>query len=121
MTNSGYCPEPLSGVLLYYQRYFCHIVDGPEEILHKHLNLLLKQQNTHLKSAKLLTAIHHVRGVKNYLIFVEKQQEILTYTRNIVGTLVIDQLYLTCMIYFTFLLVIYSLVTCNNNNKYVLS
>ncbi|XP_017780116.1 PREDICTED: uncharacterized protein LOC108565266 [Nicrophorus vespilloides] len=60
--NSQYCEEYLTGFLLYYTKYFCHVVEGSEESIHKHLQMLLTNPETakHLGRMKILVAYHHI-------------------------------------------------------------
>ncbi|KXZ75523.1 uncharacterized protein LOC135267436 [Tribolium castaneum] len=62
LTNTGYCTEPLSGILLYYANHFCYIAEGSEEALHKHLSLLFEHESERLENVRLLSAIHHVKA-----------------------------------------------------------
>lgn len=64
LTNTGYCTEPLSGILLYYSDYFCYIAEGSEESLHKHLTLLFEYESKNIENVRLLSAVHHVKAVR---------------------------------------------------------
>lgn len=67
-SNSGFCTEPLTGILLCYKNHFCHMVEGSEEVLNKHLTLLFEKDNENSSKFKLLSVIHHIKAVCIYIL-----------------------------------------------------
>ncbi|XP_044735742.1 testis-expressed protein 47-like [Chrysoperla carnea] len=54
--------EPLSGLLLYYERYYIHMIEGPEESIMRHLKrvFLNPKYSPHLKRGKIVVAYHNI-------------------------------------------------------------
>lgn len=60
--NDHYCDEKLTGYFFYYQKYFCHFIEGSEETLMKHLKLIFGNEtiSSQLGRMKLIIMYHHV-------------------------------------------------------------
>ncbi|KAF5304043.1 hypothetical protein FQA39_LY01828 [Lamprigera yunnana] len=60
--NNDYHDEPLTGLLLSYPKYFCHLIEGSEDSIVKHLLLLTGNDNaqSHLQRMKVLVCHHHI-------------------------------------------------------------
>ncbi|XP_047111960.1 testis-expressed protein 47-like [Schistocerca piceifrons] len=62
--NGGYCDEPLTGLFLWYNDYFIHVLEGSEETLNRHLKFLLKQIEASviaISAMKILLMYHHIK------------------------------------------------------------
>ncbi|KAB0796859.1 hypothetical protein PPYR_10920 [Photinus pyralis] len=62
MVNNEYNDEHLSGILLHYPKYFCHMLEGSEDSIIKHLILLKEnvEYRTHCSRLKMLICYHHI-------------------------------------------------------------
>ncbi|KAF2881014.1 hypothetical protein ILUMI_25162 [Ignelater luminosus] len=60
--NDSYHDEPLTGLLVCYPKYFCHIIEGSEDSLYKHLVLLMSDEANRKKlgRTKMLVCYHHI-------------------------------------------------------------
>ncbi|XP_065162036.1 uncharacterized protein [Atheta coriaria] len=60
--NAMYCEEFLTGFLLHYTRHFIHVLDGSEDSIKKHLDLLFSTKETkdRLETVKVLVAYHNI-------------------------------------------------------------
>ncbi|XP_049860230.1 testis-expressed protein 47-like [Schistocerca gregaria] len=62
--NDGYCDEPLTGLFLWYNEYFVHSLEGSEETLNRHLQLLLEQIETGviaISAMKVILVSYHIK------------------------------------------------------------
>ncbi|XP_072947240.1 testis-expressed protein 47-like [Epargyreus clarus] len=50
--NSGYCDIHVNGLLLVYDSYFVHIVEGSEDTVHRHLRFLFHREEEWVKMMK---------------------------------------------------------------------
>ncbi|CAH1156140.1 unnamed protein product [Phaedon cochleariae] len=62
IVNDSNCLESLTGFLLYYNRYFVHLVEGDEDSLNAHIGILLSNEKfqKHLKVMKLIINVSHI-------------------------------------------------------------
>lgn len=59
--NRGYCDESLSGMFLYYKKFFVHILEGCEDSIEKHFHLILGDEiSSYIESLKVVTVINHI-------------------------------------------------------------
>ncbi|KAK4876793.1 hypothetical protein RN001_009299 [Aquatica leii] len=60
--NSHYNDENLSGIFLHYPKYFCHLLEGSEDSIIKHLLLLTENEENKkfLGRMKMLVCYHHI-------------------------------------------------------------
>ncbi|KAF5269970.1 hypothetical protein FQR65_LT05769 [Abscondita terminalis] len=81
MVNGSYNDEPLTGIFLHYPKYFCHLLEGSEDSIVKHLLLLTENENnkTYLGRMKMLVCYHHInqRFVSDWKSISEKPPTLL--------------------------------------------
>ncbi|XP_026464445.1 testis-expressed protein 47-like [Ctenocephalides felis] len=60
--NRGYNDDVLTGLFLHYENHFVHMVEGSEEGITKHLELLMKtnEKSEFIGKAKILMFYHHI-------------------------------------------------------------
>ncbi|KAG8234290.1 hypothetical protein J437_LFUL015015, partial [Ladona fulva] len=53
--NDGYCYEKLTGFLLCYPKLLIHLIEGSEDVIHSHFELLcVKQQTDELHDLRIV-------------------------------------------------------------------
>ncbi|XP_018329194.1 uncharacterized protein LOC108739680 [Agrilus planipennis] len=58
--NEAYTDENLTGLLICYPSFFCHLVEGSEEALIEYISTLFKKYDNQLGSVKFLAPFHHI-------------------------------------------------------------
>lgn len=75
--NSKYCDESLTGFLLYYPQFFCHVIEGSEDSIHKHLRRVIKEPR--FGTCKIICVYHHInqRFISNWTYITAKPATLL--------------------------------------------
>ncbi|CAG9769020.1 unnamed protein product [Ceutorhynchus assimilis] len=61
--NEGYCIETLSGFLLFYPRYFVHMVEGDEDSLNKHIGVLIDPNSSYFQYLGQIKLLLHASNI----------------------------------------------------------